>query len=458
MKFLFRVLAPLGLLALAACSSSSGPDNTATPLPPAVQGTASVQILHASPDAPPVNIKVNTTSIDNVDYKSGTGILELPSNTYSITVEGILPDGPVAVIGPVNVTFVADTRYSILAVGEVANIAPLILEQPDTAVPAGSTRLRVVHGAPNAPAVDVYLTAPGADLTMSAPVGSFEFGGDLGPVDVPAGDYQIRVTAAQDAAAVVYDSGTITLSDGANLLVTAVDVTADTNLGTAPVSLVVQDGTGSAEILDAASGAGVRVVHDVADAPNVDVIANDNFAAPLVPDLAFPNFTPFLSVPPATYNIKVVDSATQGLVVIDADLALAAGIFYDVLAVGSLSTAIEPLVAADDPRRVATESKVRIIHGSPSAGDVDIYVTAQGADISGIDPTLPAVPFKANTGYLSLNPGDYDVTVTAAGSKTAAIGPASITVVAGGVYTAIARDASGGGAPLGLILMDDFAN
>ena len=47
------------------------------------------------------------------------------------------------------------------------------------------------------------------------------------------------------------------------------------------------------------------------------------------------------------------------------------------------------------------------------------------------------------------------MTVTPTGTTTAAIA-ATIDIANGGVYTAIARDAEGGGTPLGLILLDDF--
>jgi len=449
-----RSFVPLALIVLAGCSSSDSDLNPITPVVPAPAETSRVQALHASPDAPAVNVTIGTTEVPDVDYKTGTGALSLDSGTYDVQVDGILPDGTTTVIGPVSLTFAADTLYSIIAIGDVASIEPLVLEQDDSDVPAGSARLRVVHGAPMAPEVDVYLTAPGADLSASAPVGTFEFRGDLGPVDVTAGDYQIRVTVAGDPSAVAFDSGTVTLADGANLLVTAVENTAT---GAAPVSLVLMDGTGSAELLDAGTPADLRVIHASPDAPTVDVVVNDDFANPLVPGLSFPDATPFVSVPPDTYNVKVTDTATQGVIAIDADMTLDAGIRYNVLAVDVLAT-IEALVAADDPRPVATEAKVRIIHASPTAQDVDIYVTAPGTDIADIDPALPVVPFKANTGFLSLTPGTYDITITAAGSKTPAIGPLEITIVAGGVYTAIARDAAGGGAPLDLILLDDFVN
>lgn len=431
---------------LAACSSSNNNNGQ----PPQQVDIFALQVLHASPDAPAVNVLVDGNPVlTNVDYKTGSQQLTLPVGTYTIQVDGILPGGDVTVIGPVDLTFAADTTYTIAAVNSVAAIEPVVISQSSAPVAAGAARLFVLHAAAGAPAVDVFVTAPGADLTASAPVGSFAFKGTIGPAEVAAGDYQIRVTVAGDPTAVVFDSGTVPLTAGDDLMIAAVPNTAG---GAAPISLVGLNGAGSLEILDTATPTALRVGHLSPDTGAVDVLAD---GAVLLGGVEFPTVTGFLPLPAATYNVAVTPEGMPGMFAIGpVDLDLQAGTFYSVLAVDFFSN-IEALIATDDPRPVATNAKVRIIHASPTAQDVDIYVTAVGADINNESPTLSAVAFKANTGYIALPEGDYDVTVTPAGTKTAAIGPATISLANGDVFTAIARDPLPGEMEFGLILLAD---
>ncbi len=453
------ILLASAAFALAACESN----DRENPVVPEPTPTFNLQVIHASADAPPVNIIVDgAEAAGGIDFKDTVGPLDIAAGTYNIEVEAILPDGNGPAIGPVDLPFTGDTITTVVAANSVtAGLDPLIISQPRTPVSPGSARAFVLHGAASAPTVDVFVTAPGADLTGEAPLGTFSYTETLGPVEVPAGDYQIRVTAAGDSSAVVYDSGTVGLSDGLDIVLVAAP---NVEGGSAAITLIGQTPDGGLELRDTNAPASLRVVHASPDAPAVDVVVNATLP-PLVEDLAFPTATPIVEVPPATYQTEVAAAdAYPNAVVIPNDgstipLALAAGTTTNVLAIGNLAD-ITAIVADGDPRSVGLYAKVRIIHASPTAADVDIYVAAPGTDITTIAPTLTAVPFGANTGFLALPAAEttgttYEVTVTPTGTTTAAIGPAPLPVVRGGVYTAIARDATGGGAPLGLILLDD---
>ncbi|MDJ0928272.1 MAG: DUF4397 domain-containing protein [Gammaproteobacteria bacterium] len=454
----------VSVLILTGCGSSSSSD----PLLSAIEQALGVEIrvVHASADAPAVNVLVNNDEIlSNVEFKQGSGILNLAEDTYDIAVEAIIPGGNATVINLPDTPLDEDTDYTVLAIGNTSDLLAngprplqaLVLANPDTEVSAGSARAQVVHASPAAPEVRVFVTAPGADLATATPLGDFSFGENLGPVEVPADTYQIRVTlpfTPPAAPVVVYDAGNVPLGDGDDVVVVAVN---NTNAGDAPISLLVLAGDAVLELLDVGTPANVRAVHASPDTVPVDVIVENDFANPLVADLAFPDFSGYAAPPAGTYNVKVVDAATQSVNPLELDLTLEAGLQYSVIAAGFFNDLqTDSLVLVDDNRRIATEGRVRIVHASPSAGPVDIYVVAPGTDILTATPAFENVFFGADTGYVSLAPGSYDLAVTPAGDPdTVAIG-APIQVNATGIYTAIARDAAGGGTPLGVIELDDL--
>ncbi len=330
MKRLLQVMMTVSLSVLAAACGSDDPDPLAN--------TAELSIIHASADAPAVDIELNGQPFrSNVDFKGVVPHQTVSAGTSELTIRGRLPGGarPV-VIGPARVTLEPQRRYAVLSVNRVASIEPLVITRDASTIAAGAVRLQVVHAAPDTPRVSVFVTAPNANLAASAPAGTFAFKETIGPLSVAAGEYQIRVTPAGTPGTVVFDPGPLRLDAGADLLVSVV---ANTATGSAPISLLVTNAGGTRlELFDRSAPARLRVIHASPDALAVDVVANDNFSQPLVPNLAFPGAMPFVDLPPATYNVKVTPAGNPGLVAINANVPLERGREYSVFAVGRLAS------------------------------------------------------------------------------------------------------------------------
>ena len=120
MTNLLRLTFLAAMFGLAACDNDNdavAPTNPSTPPPAAV--TSQVQIIHASPDAPAVNVTLDavaTAALSGIDY-TDSALASLNPGTYTVQVDGILPGSTTPVIGPVDLTFAADTRYIVAAVG-----------------------------------------------------------------------------------------------------------------------------------------------------------------------------------------------------------------------------------------------------------------------------------------------------------------------------------------------------
>jgi hypothetical protein len=196
----------------------------------------------------------------------------------------------------------------------------------------------------------------------------------------------------------------------------------------------------------------LRVVHASPDAPAVDVLVDD---AAALSNVEYLTASDYVELADGAHNVKV-NAAGTSTTVIDADVDLADGTDYTVIASGLLE-AIQPIVLEDDNSTPAAgTARVRAIHGAPSAPAVDVYVTAPGADLEAASPALSNVAFGAVADYLEVPAGDYQVRVTPAGTKTVVIDSGALTLTSGQVRTAIAVDAPGGGAPFDLLILDDL--
>ncbi|MDK9559255.1 DUF4397 domain-containing protein [Marinobacter sp. M216] len=435
----------------------------------------SVRVVHASSDAPAVNVRLNDdTVVSGADFKQAA-VLNPRSGSATIAVDGILPGGETATVIEADASLRFDTSYDVIAVGKVGDqtIEPLILTDDGSRDSANSVRLRVAHLSPDAQAaaagpVDVYVTAAGAALPDEATF-TFAFKESVGPLEVPAGDYQIRVTPA-GADTVVYDSGTVPLQAGADLLIGAVDNTVS---GEAPVSLIAIDGDAVTEILDTNTGAGIRAVHNSSDVGPVDIYVNGSPGVDVaaIVGLEFPDTVPAAPVtgeyvPLGAGENQIIVTGTGGTTAaIDETLSLALGDVFTVIAAGTVAdSSIQAIVAADDNRSIATAAKLRVIHGAFEARVVDVYLipTAEGGasatEINNAEPALNDFEFGDSSGYLQVPEDDYVVFITTTdGSPLLKTG--SITLAAGSVYTAIARLATGAETDIaGLTLLDDFVS
>ena len=157
--------------------------------------TASLRVVHASPDAPNVDVLVdNSAVLTNVAYKTASNYLAVPSGNRNVKVRAT---GASTVVIDQTPTLNPGAFYTVLATGRLASIAPVVLTDDQTSPTSGNIRLRLVHAAPAAGNVDVYVTAPTVDIATATPtLTNLAFRAASNYLDVPAGTYRVRITPA----------------------------------------------------------------------------------------------------------------------------------------------------------------------------------------------------------------------------------------------------------------------
>jgi hypothetical protein len=454
-------LALAAILFAAGCGGSSGGG-----LPNEIR----IRVLHFSPDSPRINVLVDNTIVrSGVDYKGGTGFLGVTSDrAYDFAIDAILPTGNDRILELDQVALEGGNEFTLVAVGKGGNnsVEAVQIPAPINFPGSGQFRVRLLHAVPDVDMVDVYFTAPDADLATVSPAATLDYKQFTDRVEFPAGTYQIRITPTGVPGTVVFDSGSLQFPPGRDLLVGVVE---NTGIGSSPVSLVLDNGLNQPQVFDRSTGAEVRVLHFSPNTPAIRATADPltagsadvDLTASYVDGLPFPEITPYQPLPADTYGVRGFEFAAPTTQVFGIVPQLSTGsqasvLFTGLKAAGDLPSTQSAVTIFDNVRPIGGVAQARFINGSPASGPVDVYVLPVGTSgITGQLPVSRSVALGVATAYFQFEPANYTVTVAAAGTTNVVVAD-NLALTGGSAFTVLTRDAPGGGTPLGIVVEDDL--
>jgi hypothetical protein len=400
MKKLFSTVLLVLALAGAALSTPTSSYAEMTERPPVQPNVLTyVRVVHASPDAPNVDVYINGTRvIRNARYGRVGGYITTRPGEARIQVvraNRSLSRGPVLI--DQQATFELGKAYTIAAAGLLDDIKGIVFTDDWDAPGRGQTKMRVIHLSPNAPAVDVFAAPMGSD--ESAKVASnVAFGEASDYATINSGGWNFDVKAAGTQTTALMLDG-ITVTEGQVVTVFAIGLV---NGRPALSGLTSVDAT--------ATPSRLRVLHASPDAPAVDVYLNGLIQ---LRNVRYKTISNYLDVLPGEHQIQIVPAGktlAEGPVVIDTPLTVEKGKVYAVAAAGLLAD-IKAVVAVDAGEQPpAGRGQVRVWHLSPDAPAVDVAV------MEGTRPFIAQnLSFEQVSDYSEIAPGTRPVAVTVNG-------------------------------------------
>lgn len=325
---------------------------------------------------------------------------------------------------------------TLLAIAALALFATGCSDDDDTITTPNmgeGAMLRVVHSSPDAPEVDIYAEGVADPLIRS--LGYLETSAWL---ELDAGMYnvQIRAAGADAQSTPVYETGLLTVTEGAEITALAVGLlggSGDSAFRVIPVIEEYQD--------PGAGNAAVRIIHGSADAPAVAIdVANDG--APEITDFLRYADSGSAGVPlPAGQNLRIGIWAGEPLARVttfttpalpEANVLLVAtGLLgelpradggFGLLAVGPSGTV----------GLVRQDPVVYALHASPDAPAVDILVGGTSVEL------VDGLAFGELSPPVQVSPASYELDFRVDGSGDLAATLMTPELMAGERYLAIA--------------------
>jgi len=206
MKQLLLIAAPVALLACAGDATGTIGGGSGS----------SLQVLNAT--LAPLTIR-----IDGVLAKAGLGVTALSSTSIAPGTHTVRLETEGAVANELTITAVQGIAVTAIVQASIeGDLLPNVLDDTAATPAAGKTKIRVIHMAASAPAIDFWRTQPDF-ATPTRVMFPFPYLAESSYIQSDAGTWTVFVTTTTDATAHLADSGPIVTTSGQVRTVVLVD-------------------------------------------------------------------------------------------------------------------------------------------------------------------------------------------------------------------------------------------
>ncbi len=407
----------LAAIAVTGCNTGKGVTD------PAVQ-FAMLRIVNLIPDASgPLNVTLDgQTFVSGLNFEGLTQYQQIDSGTRAIQVSVA---GGASNIISTSLSFTGITNNTLIIYGPVEAATDALISDVTLDPGAGNFNLRAINAATGVSAVDVYATAPGANLDAAAPnIAGVSLSAASAFVTLPAGNVQIRITPASTKE-VIYDSAARSLAEHSNVEAVIYTRTSGRLVG---VTLLNLDSAGTS-ITSPNLLSQFKVINGSSASSPLNIFVNQNLLLSNIPFAGASSYQKTLAGSP---TLSVEATATPGAALLTLMPTLGPGTDSSILLVGA-SGALKALVLSDNNLPpVSNRARVRLVNGTTDVSALDVYVNfsklvsglAMNAAIAGLEFNADPV---AGTSY------EFDFNV--AGTNQSSLKLPGVALFGGKTYT-----------------------
>ncbi len=387
-------------------------------------GNAQLRILNAFSEAPALNVSVASTPVvSGLLFQGLTQYTSVSSGTPLITV-GVSGASTTLINTMYNVS--PGTNYTFIVYGPLTGVGAILGNDAFNDPGNGFFSLRVVNAAPGSGAVDVYLTAPGANLASSAPsLINISYGvtSAFSPIPIGTG-FEIRVTTT-GTKDVLFDSTAKTFAEHS---ATDLVVFSKGSGKLVNVALLNHDSSGTGAIVDNLLTQ-YKVINASLVASPLNIFVDGSLQLSNIPYTGVSNYQKISS---GTHTFSIEATSTPGASLLTLSQTLAPATDTSI-ALSGTAGALAALVLQDDniPPPVGTAG-VRIVNESAAGTAFDVFVNfSKQVSALAVNSASPYLNFNAaaNTGTAY----EFDFNVT--GTTTAVLKLTGVVLTSGHKYT-----------------------